>query len=514
MSEIVTELFALVGIEVDQKSWAKGNAFFEKVSSGLQMVAGAFALNEIKEAFMGVSELADHAVKAGQKLGITTEAIQELGYAAKLSDVSQEGLETALGKLAVNLDTVAKTGKGPAADALKRLGLHAKDFKGLSLDESFMKISDSISEMADGPAKAAVSVALLGKQGKELIPLLNEGADGLAEMRLEAQEMGIVISNTDAKKYEELNDNITRIGAEFQGVKVKISNILLPYIAKAADYILHLVDTITHHEDAIKVALIGIGIAAAAAAAPIILAAAPFVALAAAVAGVAYAMEHWETIGTKVKVALYVMFGPFILVLHQIIKHFDSIKEAAIAAYDWIADKAQWLADNLEDIWGGIKAGAKAAWDTVGAMIVLPFAVAFGAIRAAGEAIFDFIQGGVDSLKKAVDWIYNKYKDVKEFVIGSEEDQKNADFALNKAFGIGSAASSPSGGMNIFDPATFAPFLAQQSDAGMTQTNKIDISVTAAPGADGDDIGAQIAKYVQDVLNNARDAAPRSPRRA
>src|SRR5882762_2373382 len=95
--------------------------------SGVHHALEALAVFEgvkiLKEWIEHTAEAADAAVKMGQKLGISAESVQELGYAASLSDVSMGTLAAGLGKLERKLDQVAQKGKGPAADALKRLGI-------------------------------------------------------------------------------------------------------------------------------------------------------------------------------------------------------------------------------------------------------------------------------------------------------------------------------------------------------------------------------------------------------
>jgi len=225
---VVEELFAVLGLKVDHGSFHKGEAVLEHAKHALELVGLGLGLHEVYEMVKGVSELADHAVKAGQSLGITAEAVQGLGYAAKITDVSQEDLEIGLKRLAVGLNEVATKGKGPAADALKALGVSASELKGQSLDQSLETIADAFQKLPDGPKKTAAAVDLFGRSGARLIPLLNQGKAGIDDLRAEAERLGIVVSSETAKKFEEFNDQQKRLSATLQGLKVQVISALLP----------------------------------------------------------------------------------------------------------------------------------------------------------------------------------------------------------------------------------------------------------------------------------------------
>ena len=76
---------------------------------------------------------ADAANILAGKLGVTTEALTRLEYAAKLSDVSQGALEAGLKKLSVTL-TNAQDPASNAAKALSAIGLSAREIIKLPAD--------------------------------------------------------------------------------------------------------------------------------------------------------------------------------------------------------------------------------------------------------------------------------------------------------------------------------------------------------------------------------------------
>jgi len=151
--------------------------------------------------------------KLSQKTGIAVESLSALAYAGELSDVSIEALSTGIKKLSVNMNEAAVATNGKAAEAFKVLGVSVRDASGsLRSSEAVMgDIAEQFSGMKDGAGKTALAVALFGKAGSDLIPFLNQGKKGIADLTEEAEKLGLIISGKTAKASEEFNDNIKKL---------------------------------------------------------------------------------------------------------------------------------------------------------------------------------------------------------------------------------------------------------------------------------------------------------------
>lgn len=225
---VVEELLATLGVKVNVEEFLSAEGMIGKLKVALGAVAVGLGLHELKEMVHGVAEVGDAASKSSQKLGLTAEALQELGYAGKLADVSQGQLEGAMFRLSRGMEKVALHGKGPVADALKKLHIHFKELKGESLDANLERIADAFAAMPDGQQKAALAMQLFGGAGKAMIPLLNGGSAAIREQREEARKLGVVISDETAKKFEEFNDDQTRVSEAWRGMKIQIVSEMLP----------------------------------------------------------------------------------------------------------------------------------------------------------------------------------------------------------------------------------------------------------------------------------------------
>ena len=179
-----------------------------------------------------VANTGDEFAKMSQKTTMSVESLSALTYAAELSDVSNQQLETGIIKLNESMSEAAQ-GTDKYSQAFDDLGVSAVDTDGKlrSTEEVFLDVADAISKMSTNADKVDLVKAIFGKSGTDLIPLLNLGRDGLVEMRKEAERMGKVMSAETAQASEELNDNLTRLSATFRGFGIQVATPMIKAIA-------------------------------------------------------------------------------------------------------------------------------------------------------------------------------------------------------------------------------------------------------------------------------------------
>ncbi len=136
-----------------------------------------------------IARLQDLAEQAGD----TAEAFGSLSKASAVSGVSLDTVAAASVKLTASLSKMGEDG-GPAADAIKALGLNFEQFAKLSPVSQIEAVANALAKFEDGAAKTAVAVALFGRSGAELLPFLNDLADG-AERQIALTEEQIQAAN-------------------------------------------------------------------------------------------------------------------------------------------------------------------------------------------------------------------------------------------------------------------------------------------------------------------------------
>lgn len=140
-------------------------------------VAGAAAL--VRELHQMVGEL-DDLDESAQALQTTAVALAEMRTAAGEAGVSTEKLDTALTKLNVKISEAAQGGND-SARIFEAMGVKIKDAAGQTrgAEAVLNDVADAFSRLRDGPEKAALAVELFGKAGAQMLPYLNQGAEGL-----------------------------------------------------------------------------------------------------------------------------------------------------------------------------------------------------------------------------------------------------------------------------------------------------------------------------------------------
>lgn len=226
----------LTKAEQEAKRWrdtsVKAAQQFGAIAGTAAVAAGVALVAVTKKAI----DAADELSKTAQKVGITTEALSGLAYAAELSGVSSETLSTSLSKLNKNISEAAQ-GSKEQAEAFDAIGVSATNADGSlrGADKVLADIATKFSSYADGAEKSAIAQALFGRSGAELIPLLNSGADGLEKMRAEAEKLGIIIDTKTGKDAEAFNDTITKLGKSVDALGLGIAKELLPTLQAIAD---------------------------------------------------------------------------------------------------------------------------------------------------------------------------------------------------------------------------------------------------------------------------------------
>ena len=175
-------------------------------------------------------DTADKMGKVAQSAGMPVEEFSKLAYAASLSDVEIDALGTSLGKLAKAMSATAGGAGGPASEAFQALGISvtAANGKLKSSGDVLTEVAGKFKNYEDGAAKTALAIAIFGKAGAAMIPLLNQGADGISKATAEAERYGVVISKDMAAAAEEFNDNLKRMSAISQGMWNQITSNALP----------------------------------------------------------------------------------------------------------------------------------------------------------------------------------------------------------------------------------------------------------------------------------------------
>jgi len=172
-----------------------------------------------------IIDAADNMRDLSQKTGVSVELLSKFQQQANMSGSNIEEVGKAMVKLGKNMYEAAQTGKGPAAEALKELGLSATDATGrlVPTGEQMLRISDKLSQLSDGGRKGKLAMDLMGKGMSNLVPALNEGRGAIEGLNASFDQKFA----DDADAY---NDSVARLGETFQKLGVTLAKQFLPIL--------------------------------------------------------------------------------------------------------------------------------------------------------------------------------------------------------------------------------------------------------------------------------------------
>ncbi|MGX7896895.1 hypothetical protein [Tsuneonella sp. HG222] len=143
-------------------------------------------------------------------LGVSTRALQEYRYAATQVGLSQGEMDQGLAQLTRRLGDAALGAKEPAK-ALEQLGISLDQVRGKDAGDVIPLIAEGMSKIPDPAQRAAIAVDLFGKSGQKLMALLEGGAAGVDTLRQAAQDLGVVLSESDIAKADEVADKVAAL---------------------------------------------------------------------------------------------------------------------------------------------------------------------------------------------------------------------------------------------------------------------------------------------------------------
>ena len=182
-------------------------------------------------------DLGDQLGKLSIRTGIAAQKLSAYKRLADLSDVSQSKMRRGLKTLSKNM-LEANKGTQLYARAFKSLGVEHTDSAGRlrKTDEVFEDIADKFSQMEDGSEKAAISMALFGGSGEQLIPMLNAGSE-------EMKKLTIRMADDFPNRSQRFNDTMETLGRKFQEVVIAVTDFFLPVMQDVADAFIGLFET-------------------------------------------------------------------------------------------------------------------------------------------------------------------------------------------------------------------------------------------------------------------------------
>lgn len=207
--------------------------------AGAALVVGAKKLiDKVKQVTAELDEIG----KTADNIGLSTDALQELRTIAESSGMTFQEFTKGFAKFSVSVGEAA-TGTGEAVQAFKTLGIRLTTASGATKNAEalFNELSDALKDVKNDSDKASIAADLFGqKVGIKMLNLLRNGSAGMAKMRREARELGIVIDEDLIRSAEDAQtklDLMSRvISANLNSALITLAPQLVTASTKLAEF--------------------------------------------------------------------------------------------------------------------------------------------------------------------------------------------------------------------------------------------------------------------------------------
>lgn len=220
--------------------------------------AGALITAPLLAASAATVKVGDDFEKMATRTGASVEALSQLEFAADQSGTSINALEKGMSRMRRTIGDAAN-GNATAAKSLERLNLNYEQLQKLAPEQQLGLIADRINAIDDPNQRAAAGIEILGRGYEELIPLLEQGSQGIEAQMRAADELGLTMSKETAAAAAEMADEMGKMRMVMRSATLAVGSALLPVLKDAVKWVTQNVQRfrawIEENEGLIRVAL-------------------------------------------------------------------------------------------------------------------------------------------------------------------------------------------------------------------------------------------------------------------
>lgn len=239
---IVDPKQALAGIDkvADKASSATGSlAGLGKAAAATFVVLGTAAIGAVAglaAMTKGAGEYAESVALAASETHLSTDAVQELKYAASVTGVEFETITGSMTKLTKSMGA-AQAGTGAQAEAFAELGVATTDANGDLLDSTVVydQVIKALGQVENPAERDVLAMTLLGKSARDLNPLIDGSAGSLEELAAQAREAGAVLTEDMLAKLGSVDDAFDQLQLGADAAKNALGLTLLPVLQDLGD---------------------------------------------------------------------------------------------------------------------------------------------------------------------------------------------------------------------------------------------------------------------------------------
>lgn len=244
MATTLEEFLVRLGVDADEKEAKEFGVALDKAKQAgaglVKVMSSLVKWGAVAAGAMGLvtKQVADASVaidRQSRALDISREAYQEYLATFKQFGADENDVSDVFNTLTDRAQD-AQSGMQSFIDDFKLIGIEVKDLKGKKPDQLFELFADRISKTTDVTKRNTAAVRILGDDiGNKLLPMMLDGAEGLKKYRLEAKQLGAVMTDEQIDKALKAQKAFSRLKLAMEGVRNTVGTALAPVFARMTD---------------------------------------------------------------------------------------------------------------------------------------------------------------------------------------------------------------------------------------------------------------------------------------
>jgi len=229
-------------IEVTIKGIDKFSRAAQKVSKSMVSLAKTVLKFAVAAVAAGTAVLVftkkiagamDKTTKFSTRLGISVQELTRMQFAANQAGISTDQFNMATQRMTRRVAEASK-GMGEAKGALQELGIDARSFSRLGVEEQFYILADALNEVKSPADQLRLAFKLFDSEGTAVLQMLKEGSPAMRALAEDAEYLGIVFGDQAAANATKFQDEMGRLGQATKGTGMAIAEVLMPVLSGLA----------------------------------------------------------------------------------------------------------------------------------------------------------------------------------------------------------------------------------------------------------------------------------------
>ncbi len=207
-----------------------------KKTSAVALAAGAAIAGSLLHITMRTAKTVDEFAKFERATGVQANTLAALRFAIQRWGGTQRDADTSLRRFTKAVADAA-SGLDSYVRVFKRLGITQDELVGpdgtlVEINKLLPIVADRFRLIEDATLKADTAQILWGRGGLRIVPLMNQGAAGMARMADRAERLGILFGRKMLKDAENFQDAMLDMRQSLEGLSFAIGAVLMPILSR------------------------------------------------------------------------------------------------------------------------------------------------------------------------------------------------------------------------------------------------------------------------------------------